>query len=257
MYFRSLLKCIHESTITESDLSPPLSGSSKWMEFFSFLLQFFKPQESVSHSKPLDGKSSASSRLAAVDVSHYLPAIIRSFQASVSSGLHVPDRGTTRTKPRQEDAMEFLTFLLDALHEELVSLSSSSSPSAAAASSASEGSNGKMQPCPPESISLDGSEGQEGGGGGGGKGSVLKESEGQGQGGADEWNVVAKKKSSGGKVSSVVDDSSRLAARKAVDSSLVSRLFHGTLRSVAAVFHEPLSGIAFLLLILLTLYCFY
>ena len=177
------------------------SSSYYWMEFLSLIGQFYLPT---------GGAAKTSTRgVAAVDATSFIPKIIRTFQASVSpgtisSGDSSSSSGKLRNKGRQEDAMEFLTLLLDTLHEEIVA-------------HASQAASATLPPAVPDILdtATTASEANQG--------SVSKAKQED-----EEWNTVSKKKAS--KVNSVVDDSSRLTAEKLVESSIISRFFHGTLR---------------------------
>ena len=189
-----------------SDISRASStdSSSYWIEFLSLLGQFYLPSEAAANVV----KSSRG--VAAVDATSFIPKIVRTFQESVSSAA-IPSSnsgdgggGKPRNKGRQEDAMEFLTLLLDTLHEEIVAYTSQTLPPAV--------------PDPLDSQNIQDK-----------KDTVQQQQE------EEEWNTVSKKKAS--KVSSVVDDSSRLTAEKLVESSIISRFFHGTLRLVTYIYY--------------------
>jgi ubiquitin C-terminal hydrolase len=92
-----------------------------------------------------------------------------------SKGIH----GVMLNKTSQEDAMEFMTYLLDALHEEMV------------------GADVEGEQLAAEEVKDD-----------------------------SGWATVSKS----AKVKSVVDDNSREQAARENASTVISRVFHGTLR---------------------------
>lgn len=176
-----------------SSLPTPPSASSaiifhlqQWSELLHLFSQYF-PSIAGNDTK------------AAVNANMFAPILISSFQskmASLSTPLSLPPRGKdVGNRPRQEDAMEFLTFLLDTLHEEIVSYESSLS---------------ELPPPPP--LSLDNNEQNE---------VEQRKKE------VEDWNLVSKKP----KAKVVVDESSKAAAEKETRASLISKLFHGILRS--------------------------
>eukprot|EP01036_Dinobryon_divergens_P022500 gene22500-30761_t len=213
-----LMSCILLTTdavgVKLSDISRASStdSSSYWIEFLSLLGQFYLPSEAAVNVV----KSSRG--VASVDASSFIPKVVRTFQESVSSAA-IPSSnsgdgggGKPRNKGRQEDAMEFLTLLLDTLHEEIVAYTSQTLPPAV--------------PDPLDSQNIQDK-----------KDTVQQQQE------EEEWNTVSKKKAS--KVSSVVDDSSRLTAKKLVESSIISRFFHGTLRSEVMYKAKKVNSITF------------
>ena len=162
-----------------------------WLEFLALVSQFSRLET------PLKGQQSKnetviSTRASVLNANIFIPRLIRAFQLSVATG--------NRTKPHQEDAMEFLTFVLDSLHEEIIRIQHTN---------AKKGCEGAA-PADIDSAA-----------------NVTNAIANQAP--EDQWSVVTKPKHCKGK-NLVVDDSSRLAAENLVASTVISRFFHGTLR---------------------------
>ena len=164
---------------------------------------------------------------------HFLPKICRDFQLAaegVTAGVLLGG------KPRQQDACEFLTFLLDVLHEELVAveqlphvvaaLKATSAVTGDGTADDTSRTSGDLVLSDEHDVAISREE----------SGGSVQEEEGEEEEDADGgWNTVPSKskskEQSKNRVKSVmVDDSSRRRAQQAGSSSAISAIFHGTLR---------------------------
>mmetsp|Transcript_33198 Transcript_33198/g.48034 ORF Transcript_33198/g.48034 Transcript_33198/m.48034 type:complete len:412 (+) Transcript_33198:284-1519(+) len=181
-FINTLLRSLEAAGIPPSRLASLSSDADMapyWLEFLSLLSEF-----SHLEGPSTDPQTPHPTRTAALNANLFMPRLIGAFQRSVASGSR---------KPRQEDAMEFLTFLLDSLHEEV----------------------GRARgPREGDTVVIEKDD----------KKPSKEEKEIEGE----EWSVVKARHRGRGLE---VDDSSRKAAEDLVASTVISRFFHGTLRS--------------------------
>lgn len=175
-------------------------------------------------------------RAECISANLYMSGLFGAFQRNIDA-IHPPPKVSTRGgkaslgKTTQEDAMEFLTFLLDALHEELAGHDKAERARLAAEGEQSvnsvSASIGELA-VSTESVALSNSNISECGSSDTVELEVsrLHEEDEDAQAPESEgWNTVTKSR-----VKSVVDAPSREAVRVAGDASVINKIFHGTLR---------------------------
>lgn len=221
-------------------------------------------QQSKVQVVPSYGAATRSSKTAAVAATELMPSLFHTFQDKMDeiSGIsnHLRDttigasdgngaasqRKLSARKNAQQDAVEFLTFLLDTLHEELVHAEAQNALAPSQYSSSEKLTESDRlttrSPFPrnatPSMMSIDG------------EGSTLNSRQNSwdmvialsrqnslsaesalatAESAEDGWNTVSK--ASKAKVKAVVVDAeSKKRAASASNASVISRLFHGTLR---------------------------
>lgn len=290
--FRLLQSMLENLPVVRGTLSESLSG---WREVLQLAAEFKShPGGTVTtvttttvHGKvqtiPSYDAITRSSKVSAVAATELMPCLFRTFQdkmdeiSGISNHLKVTTIGTSDSagtgsnagqqrkvgarKNAQQDAVEFLTFLLDSLHEELVLAEAQQRNLVPSQYSSSEklvendriATRSPFLPnSSPNSVSVEG----DGSGVNSGRNScemvialssqtslstnyipagvcvasireeraVTEEEEGGG------WNTVSKAASKAKVKAVVVDAESRKRAATASNASVISRLFHGTLR---------------------------
>jgi hypothetical protein len=161
-----------------------------------------------------------------------MPTLFAAFQSKMDliSG-YSPPAGKPR-KNAQQDAGEFLTFLLDALHEEILRVEAAVAASAAAALDISN--TGGLRESPV--LASDASPPRTGGGTGGSAKMELAYSRSADSAddgaGDDGWSTVSKSASKVKVKSVVVDAASKERAAAASNATVISRIFYSVLRYV-------------------------
>jgi hypothetical protein len=192
----------------------------------------------------LGGKMTGSvpGRAECITANLYMSGLFQAFQRNIDA-IRPPPKVSTRGgkaalgKTTQEDAMEFLTFLLDALHEELAGCDKTERDRLAAEGEGDEGKNNLSVPVSELVVSTESVALMKSGSSDCGSCDTvelevarLREEEDDEESQAPEsegWNTVTKSR-----VKNVVDAPSKEAVRVAGEASVINRIFHGTLRWV-------------------------
>ena len=272
LYCRLMLNLLAQHSSEQGALPESLTG---WREVLQLAAEFkalpeASVQQSKAHTSQSYGAVTRSARISAVAATELMPSLFHTFQDKMDeisgisnhlrtttigtsdSGTAAEQRKRSNRKNMQQDAVEFLTFLLDSLHEEIVRAEAENAhsivPSSQHPSSEKLAESDRittrspfLRHSSPSIMSIDGN--------GSGLNSrqnscemmialtrqnslstenvpaemALTESA------EDGWNTVGK--ASKAKVKAVVVDAeSKKRAASASNASVISRLFHGTLR---------------------------
>lgn len=213
--FMNIIVKLNEAMLVDSSLAPEEVKS--WREVTLLMAQFLEISD-LHHALT---NQQAKSRTLPIAANTFIPKLVKSFQRSRQSdnySSYSSDLDVTQIIAHQEDASEFLTFLLDCLHEECVTLSAMPADEGGDGDGHEDGRDGSSSNSS-SSSSITSSDQSS---------SSNSSGDGSGSGSSADWSTVVKTKAKLPKP--IINTQSLSLASFASEASLVSRLFHGVLR---------------------------